>query len=417
MAFSFAGFRMLPGRVSIFLLLGLATSLLFRRSRHILASDALVIALGAWIIAASLQTEGFNSISSAIVQAVEFCGAYLTGRAFVFGQAGVKTFVQVFKLVTIGLISLALVDQLSGRPLIMEFTGKVFGVQFAGGSMMDTRSLFGVTLIRAQSTFDHPILYGTFCALAAPIFLYAELGLSRFFYFGLCSFGCLLAASSAPLMSLVITTGIFVYDRLLLQFHWRWRLFWSAIAAMIGLAFLVANYPISWLISHLTFDPASGYYRIMIWELASAQISASPITGFGFALFDNPVLDTSVDSIWLVGALRYGIPMIALLFLANVVACVRALPKSVAQNADPYMVNLRTGFSVVISMFLFIGLTVHFWNGSWMFWGLCLGIRASFNEYFGATTKQSRRHAHLRVRQPLVSGGRDLPPEGCEAGG
>lgn len=421
MAFSLGEFRLFPGRVSIFLLLGPAILVLLRRSQRILASDALTIAMGAWIIAASLYVEGFNSISSAIIETIEFCGAYLIGRAFVFGRPGLLTFIRVFKVVTIGLISLALMDTLSGRQLVIEVTGRIFGVQFSD-AFMDLRSVFGLTVIRAQSTFDHPILYGTFCALAASIFLYAESGLQRMFYFGLCSFGCLLAASSAPLMSLAIATGVYVYDRILLQYPWRWKVFWSVIAGLIGFAFLIANYPISWIITHLTFDPASGYYRIMIWELATAQISASPMTGFGFALFNDPVLDTSVDSIWLVGALRFGVPMITLLFLANVAACARALTKSAARSADPYMVNVRTAFSVVIMMFLFTGLTVHFWNGSWMFWGLCLGIRGSLNEYFEAATQQPRRYMRPQAiaagsaalsgaQAALVSAVSDLSPK------
>jgi hypothetical protein len=37
--------------------------------------------------------------------------------------------------------------------------------------------------------------------------------------------------------------------------------------------------------------------------------------------------------------------------------------------------------SLVIFLFMFIGLTVHFWNGMWMFWGLCIGIRVSLSEH------------------------------------
>ncbi|MCK1619037.1 hypothetical protein IVA96_20950 [Bradyrhizobium sp. 159] len=404
MAFSLAEFRLLPGRVSIFVLLGPAIFILMRRSPRMLGSDALMIAVGAWLIAASMYVEGFSSISSAVIETIEFCGAYLIGRAFVYGLSGLMEFIRVFKLVTIGLILLAMIDTLSGRHLVMEITGGIFGVQLSN-AFMEPRSLFGLTLIRAQSTFDHPILYGTFCALAAPIFLYAESGLRRILYYGLCSFGCLLAASSAPLMSLAIATVIFVYDRILLQYSWRWKLFWSVVSGLVGLSFLIANYPISWIISHLTFDPASGYYRIMIWELASAQISASPITGYGFTAFNDPVLDTSVDSVWLVGALRFGVPMIALLFLANVAACVRALPKGALDAADPYMINMRTAFSVVVMMFMFNGLTVHFWNGSWMFWGLCLGIRGSLNEYFEAAAEQAQRYAQSWVARSVAFSG------------
>lgn len=190
-------------------------------------------------------------------------------------------------------------------------------------------------------------------------------------------------------MSLAIVAIVYSYDRLLKRCSWRWKAFWSAIAALFAAVFMVSNHPIASIISRLTFDPSSGYYRIMIWELAMPQIAISPLTGFGFRLFNDPVLDSSVDSVWLVLALRFGVPTIVFLFLANVASFVRSSQGTGRRSADPFMDRMRTGFTLVLAMFLFTGLTVHYWNGSWMFWGLCLGIRASLNEYFNAVRQNS----------------------------
>jgi len=35
---------------------------------------------------------------------------------------------------------------------------------------------------------------------------------------------------------------------------------------------------------------------------------------------------------------------------------------------------------LLLLVFMFSGLTVHFWNYMWMFWGVCLGVRASLRE-------------------------------------
>jgi hypothetical protein len=51
---------------------------------------------------------------------------------------------------------------------------------------------------------------------------------------------------------------------------------------------------------------------------------------------------------------------------------------------------LRTGFSVVLTMFVFLGLTVHFWASIWLFWALCIGIRASIAEYSRAVSNAPR---------------------------
>jgi hypothetical protein len=379
--------RLFPGRVAIIILFLPALFILLGRLRRVLASDLFAFATAAWILIASLNVEGFNSISSAGIEAMEFFGAYIIARAYVFERPALETFIRIFKVITIVLIILALLDTLSGRLLTIEITAELFNnPKFTQPS----RSLFGINVVRATATFEHSILYGTFCALAAAVFLYSErTHLRRILCFGLCSFGCLLAVSSAPLMSLAIVAIVYSYDRLLKRCSWRWKAFWSAIAALFAAVFMVSNHPIASIISRLTFDPSSGYYRIMIWELAMPQIAISPLTGFGFRLFNDPVLDSSVDSVWLVLALRFGVPTIVFLFLANVASFVRSSQGTGRRSADPFMDRMRTGFTLVLAMFLFTGLTVHYWNGSWMFWGLCLGIRASLNEYFNAVRQNS----------------------------
>jgi hypothetical protein len=39
---------------------------------------------------------------------------------------------------------------------------------------------------------------------------------------------------------------------------------------------------------------------------------------------------------------------------------------------------------------MFAGLTVDFWNYTWMFWGLCIGIRASLRELSMGMTGEAR---------------------------
>jgi hypothetical protein len=307
-----------------------------------------------------------------------------------------QVFVSALKVVTVVMIALALLDTVSGRPLTMEITGRLFGT--AAGFPTDSRSIFGINLDRARATLDHPILYGMFCVFAAAIFLYSERNpIRRTAYFGLCSFGCLLAVSSAPIMCLAIVAAVYCYDLITKQYSWRWWAFWSMVGTLFFVVFLATNKPFSWIIAHLTLDPSTGYYRIMIWDVATATIMRSPLTGFGFIFFDDQVLDNTVDSAWLVYALRFGVPMIAFLFLASIAASLGSGRKTEIRSKDPYMVGIRTGFTLVLMIFAFAALTVHFWNGLWMFWGLCLGIRASLNEYFGAVERKSRSARQARI--------------------
>jgi hypothetical protein len=83
-------------------------------------------------------------------------------------------------------------------------------------------------------------------------------------------------------------------------------------------------------------------------------------------------------------SLLYGLPMVALLLLASVSACGVLARKLNHRLNGSEVLRARTGFSLALFLFAYLGLTVHFWGAIWMFWGLCLGIRASLEDYCSA---------------------------------
>jgi hypothetical protein len=274
-------------------------------------------------------------------------------------------------------IVLAMGDTLSGRWIVQDAATSLMG----GTSVVDAalvQDTFRGNMIRAISTFDHPILFGTFCTLTAAILFYTEQTvLRRIFWVGLSSLGCLLAQSSAAAMALFIVLATYGFDCAMRRFQWRWSFLGAVGMILFLLIFAISSNPLSWIISHFTFDPQTGFYRILIWDAAMAQISQAPIAGAGFVLFGN-MLDRTVDSVWLVVGLRYGIPMIVLLILFNVSSFLPTDRSSIRRPRD--LDPLRTPFTLILLTFMFTGLTVHFWNFMWIFWGLCIGIRASLRE-------------------------------------
>ena len=178
-------------------------------------------------------------------------------------------------------------------------------------------------------------------------------------------------------MTLSMVLAAFTYDRLMRRFAWRWRAFWVVIGILLFAVFVLTAHPLGWVLSHLTLDPQTGFYRIMIWDSALTYIAQSPVIGYAYQLVNNNIIDATVDSIWLVFSLRFGVPMIILFFLTNIAAF---LPSQSKGTGDVHMDQMGRAFTLVLLMFMFNGLTVHFWNYALMFWGLCLGIRASFRE-------------------------------------
>jgi hypothetical protein len=234
-------------------------------------------------------------------------------------------------------------------------------------------------MVRANSSFDHAILFGLFCALTIPVFLYRERSWIRRGIVGVCFLGARLALTSAALMVSAIMVTVFLYDQLLQRSLWRWKAIWVVALIAILVVVLVSQNPLDWILNHLTLDPQTGYYRMMIWNVGLGYVAQSPLIGYSYRPFNTNIL-LSVDSVWLLETLRFGIPMLVLFLFANVTSLLPNGGSSRNVPLDEDAVRMRRAFTLVLVGFMFGGLTVHFWNFMWMFWGLCIGIRASLKE-------------------------------------
>jgi O-antigen ligase len=348
------------------------------------------------MIVSTLLTGGTIGLSSAGATSLELLAGYAAARAFVASESALDAFIGILKVIVIVAVLLGLADLISSRWVSHEIAGAIFGVA-------PLSPIFRNDVIRATSTFDHPILFGAFCAFASAIFLFWETSVSRkVFYSTLCLFGCFLSQSSASLMCFVLIHGAYVYEQVLGKVRGRWALFWMAIAGLLAVVIAVSNHPLGWVISHLTFDPESGYYRILIWEAALDRIAQSPYLGFTIDSFDDQILDATIDSVWLVDALRFGVPAIILLVMVNLAAGL-PVPSRDARNASKDTVKrMHLAFTIVLLMFIFSGLTVHFWNYIWIFWGVMIGITASLREMALTSAKQVPRTNRVRQWQAMT---------------
>ena len=306
------GVTFTPARIAAALLFFPALLVLCKKGRHFLPCDFLAFATAAWMIVASVAAVGASEIPTAGGDALDFLGGYLIARAYCFGRPALDTFIRVLKVFAIIVIILAMADTISGR-VIVHNTLVPWDEIWLEPQMRNG-------WVRAMSTFDHPILFGVFCAVTTAILLYWEKTLPRrSVAAGLCFVGCILSLSSAALIAFSIILIAFAYDQLLTRYSWRWSAFWIIMIVFISVVFVVAAHPLKWVLTHLTLDPQTGYFRILIWDTALAYIDQSPVIGYAYH-FNNVILDSSVDCIWLVLSLRFGVPMLVLFFLTNIAA-------------------------------------------------------------------------------------------------
>ena len=359
------------GYIAMIALVIPAIMVLARKGRRLLTCDIATTLMVGWMLATASLNPG--SLSSPGAVCIEFLFSYIVGRAFFLRPAALDTFVRALKLITAFIVALAMGELVTGRLLAHEMAGTIFGIPPAG-------AVFRGGIIRATSTLDHPILLGVFCSLVNVIVLFWErspdptrtvfvrlparmpfrtiLGFAN----GVCFRNGGLWLRSAPA---ACTAKM---DDLLECFRLRDRR---------GL--LLSDHPIGWLISNLTLDPQSGYFRILIWNLAFERIELRPLYGYSFQFFNDPILDTTIDCVWLVNALRFGVPASALLFIVNL-AAIWPIRQRGPGASDDYGQRMRLAFTAVLLLFMFSGITVHFWNYLWIFWGLCVGIRGALRE-------------------------------------
>jgi hypothetical protein len=354
-----------------------------RKTRRLFATDLFALGVFTMMVAAPLAISGSRDFVSAFSQAIEFYGMYLIGRAFVFEASSLETFIGTLQIVLVVVVGLAALDIVFQRYVALElsFAGSTATRDLSSSDPSLHRFVLGVSSLRATSTFDHPILFGTFCATIIPLHLYPPMStVRRIVLVAISMAGSLMALSSAPLLAASIAFGLYFYDLLMNKYAWRWTFLLLLVGLYIGAFCLLSNNPLSWVFRNLTLDPQTAYFRLLIWDAGLDVIYDNPWLGIGFNPSGNRILDTSTDSLWLAKTLIYGIPMTTLLYLAPIAAMLPARRETAVRRHHPLLDAYCTGFSILLVVTIFISITVTFWNAVWLFFAMCIGIRTSLKE-------------------------------------
>jgi hypothetical protein len=86
-------------------------------------------------------------------------------------------------------------------------------------------------------------------------------------------------------------------------------------------------------------------------------------------------MPATVDSVWLVSAMSFGIPGALMIFAALAGSCSRPINTPRVKLAQEES-NLGLTLSVILFLYMYIGFTVHFWGITWTLMGLFAGMRA-----------------------------------------
>ena len=355
-----ADLRLPPHRLVLLVLIPLALYKL-ATSRHIKTRvfDAAFLAFNAWsmyVYAYHAGTSGFIYGGSV---ALESFGGYIVARVWV---RDIETFFATLKflLACIAVAALiALPDSLFRGTYTHDFLQSITGFVHPRGTEVR------MGLNRAYGTFDHPIHYGAFCAALFALYWFAEPRAStrykRAAFFGGAT---LLSVSAAPLLCIGLQCVMLAWDRLTRSTHMRVHLTMGAmVMAYIAASFVTSRAPIQILVTSTTFDPWTAYYRLLIWEHGLNNVWDNVTMGIGLAEWERPrwMVASTIDSFWLVTAMRTGVPAFLLLCL-SILLIGRAVTKQSAASKDKELQRLSLGWMISVIALCLIGATVHYWN-------------------------------------------------------
>jgi hypothetical protein len=356
------------------------------RYRFVL-SDPLVLLTGVWIILALASMDGLQAgLNHAGPIALEFCIGYMAARFLLSEHGEAVSFVNFlcWAIAAVGL--LGLLDTLTHSYFLHALTGALFGDET--GLLGDKIAEGGderLGLLRATSTLEHPILFGITCALGLLLAASVQIRARRFVVLA-CGLGVFLSLSAAPLQAVLVALGLLTYNRILVTIRYRWIALIALAAAGVIIVFNVFNDPFGFIFSHFVFDTGSAWFRIWEWTMASAAVAQSPWFGLGWVIPESHGIPWTVDSIWLLWALTFGIPGSVLLALSMIGAASRPTngPRVRLTTAEA---KLGTTLGIFIFLIIFLGFTVDFFGSAWILIPLLVGTRAHLGELGGVSAR------------------------------
>jgi hypothetical protein len=233
------------------------------------------------------------------------------------------------------------------------------------------------------------------------------------------SIAALLAMSSAPLLSLGMQLAMMCWNKSTARIPLRTQLTLAiAIGLYVGVLMTAQRPPIQILISIATFDPWTGFYRMMIWEYGLENLWNSPWIGIGMADWVRPqwMYSSTIDAYWLVLALRSGIPAF-LLLITGIALIGYGVVKRGRHSSDLLRRRMSVGWMISLVAICLLGATVHYWNAPHALLFFFLGLGSALADPKRVTSAAStmtaavrRQHpSFIRTERPLTLPGSVLP--------
>jgi hypothetical membrane protein len=381
--------------VLIVMILPMMLQLLSGRKGRMHLFDMLVMAHCAWAVIALINWGGIaQGIESGGIYVVEFAGAYLLGRLYIRSYEDFAAMARAYVGLVLATLLFTVPEALTGIHILHD------GISGAVGGPMAPFIEPRMGLERTFGPFDHPILYGVFCASAFSLayLVVAERrlmnlsGMAKVIGVGLATF---MSASGGPYVVLMMQGFVAAWERVLGKVQGRWAALFTLFGlTYVGIDLFSTKTPFHVFVNYFTFSKQSAYNRILIFEYGTAEVARHPVFGIGLGDWERPVwMSDSMDNFWLVTAVRYGVPAFLLLLGLLLGILWKAGQR---KNLPPEWRRARHAWAFTLFGITVAAATVHLWNALFVLFLFLIGSGAWLLD-----AQPGRARAATRAARPL----------------
>lgn len=332
--FSFYVGPLLVTPTRLFLILMAGPVIVVSLAHHRLQSeDAFFIGFVCWVFMAYFYKRGLAGIEIIGQNFLELVISYCVARSYLTDIAQFRKLALILSIVVAVLGVLAIPEGVLHYRYLHEvpeiFTGFYYYISD------DTR----IGLLRSASTFEHPILFGLFCASTFTFAWYTFTSIwARILHVAMTILATALSLSSAALLILTMLFFLVIFEKVTRAFKKRTLVFGSVIGLVIFAIEMTSNSGVVKLIGRfLTFNPHTAYYRILQWEYSVDDVMRKPFFGINLAEWTKPHWMTdSIDNNWLLMALNSGIPAVVMLWIVMIIIAVKLYKKKRRTTSEMY---------------------------------------------------------------------------------
>jgi len=351
--------------------------------------DALIAAFSVWtVLCIFINFDGGPATERAGQFLLESSCAYFLARAYITSLDDLYALIRPIFLITAISCAFAVPEAITHKKPLIDLTTAITGVQpklYVEGA--DIR----MGLRRAQASFEHPILFGLFCASCISLLWYTEAKIiPRLGKLAVVVVAVIVSLSSGPILAMMVQFIMIAGETATRRMKNRVAI---AIGVVVVAALLVDattnSGPFGIIINYLTFQQTSSYNRVLIWDYGLRNINVHPFFGMIPEDWERaPWMKVSTDNFWIYTGLLSGYVGWGLLS-ASVLSILYRFARIPDKLLSLRHIQFRRGWSIMIAAFLFTGFSVAFFGKLQPYFYFLLGLGAVGAVAYAADAQRS----------------------------